>query len=142
MLLALILTLPDALLNRPYVAELRPQRVSARCPIVANSYRITGGVLPPGMELSPRGDLEGTPTEPGTFAFEVEIFDGCFRRSESRRIRVIPAPILTAEAAMQEFHCPVGTPAYSAGIVRISGSALGRAYSVDILNGTWLRASM
>ena len=54
----------------------------------------------------------------------------------------MPAPILLAEAETLEYHCVHGAPPFSGGIVRVSGSAPGRAYSVDILDGQWLRAAM
>lgn len=104
--------------------------------------RVVGGSLPPGLRMSGRGSVEGVPTEPGDYTFAVEVSDGCTRRVEQRRIRVVPAPILLAEAETLEYHCVHGAPPFSGGIVRVSGSAPGRAYSVDVLNGPWLRAAM
>lgn len=141
-LLALALSLPDALLNRPYVPEARWERVSTRCAMPVPATRVIGGSLPPGLQVSGRGEVEGVPTEPGDFTFAVEVSDGCARRVEQRRIRVMPAPILLAEAETLEYHCVHGAPPFSGGIVRVSGSAPGRAYSVEILEGHWLRAAM
>ncbi|MBI2689277.1 MAG: putative Ig domain-containing protein [Acidobacteria bacterium] len=142
MLLALLLSFPDALLNRPYVPEVRTERASARCPSPAIAIRLAGGALPPGMTLTGRGELEGTPTKPGQYSFHIEVFDGCLRRIEERHLRVIHAPILIAEAAVREFRCVHGAPPFSAGIVRVSGSAPGRAYNADVLDGNWLRTAM
>lgn len=142
LLLALALALPDALLNRPYVPEARWEKVSTRCAMPIPTTRVVGGSLPPGLQMSGRGEVEGVPTEPGDFTFAVEVSDGCARRVEQRRIRVMPAPILLAEAETLEYHCVHGAPPFSGGIVRVSGSAPGRAYSVDVLDGAWLRAAM
>ena len=37
----------------------------------APTYRVVGGSLPPGVTLTPQGQLTGTPTTPGTFEFTV-----------------------------------------------------------------------
>ena len=142
LLLALVLALPDALLNRPYAPQPAWERAGTRCAMPIPVTRVVAGELPAGMGVSGRGEIQGTPTEPGLYGFTVEVSDGCSRRLERRQIRVMPAPILTAEAESLEFHCPQGAAAFSGGIVRVSGSAPGRAYSVDILDGTWLEATM
>jgi hypothetical protein len=107
--------------------------------------RIVDGALPPGVELSPRGTFDGVPTTPGTFEFTVEISDGCSARRQQRRLRVVPAPILLAEAESLEFHCPQGALPFSGGLVRVSGSAPGHPYSVDLVfpeDKPWLAASL
>lgn len=145
LLFSLSLFLPDALLNRPYGPDAARERVSTRCNMPIPSTRVVAGELPPGLRMTGRGDVEGIPAAPGLFAFSVEVSDGCTRRIEERRIRVIPAPILTAEAEMLELRCGRGSPPFPGGIVRISGSAPGRAYSVDIAYGEekpWLQAAM
>jgi len=142
LLLALVLALPDALLNRPYTPERAWERAGTRCAMPVPVTRVVAGELPAGLGVSGLGAIQGTPTEPGLFSFTVELSDGCSRRLEQRQLRVIPAPILTAEAESLEFHCPQGAPAFSGGTVRVSGSAPGRAYSVDILDGAWLEATM
>lgn len=141
-LLALALALPDALLNRPYVPEARWERVSTRCAMPIPTTRVVGGSLPPGLQMTGRGAVEGVPTLPGNYNFLVEISDGCDRRIEPRQIRVIPAPILIAEAETAAYQCIHGAPPFPGGQVRVSGSPPGRAYSVDILDAPWLRATM
>ena len=37
----------------------------------APTYRLVGGTLPPGVTLTPQGQLTGTPTTPGTYQFTV-----------------------------------------------------------------------
>jgi hypothetical protein len=144
MLALLLLALPDALLNRSYSPEPTWERVSTRCAMPIPTTRVVAGELPPGLSLSPRGDFNGVPTVPGTYSFTVELSDGCSRRLEQRQLRVMPPPILVAEADVTDFHCPQGSPAFPAGIVRVSGSAPGRAYSVDVLSddAKWLEATM
>ena len=134
--------LPDAWLNQPYRSEARWQSVSARCGQPIPLARLAGGRLPAGLRLNAKGEPEGIPTEPGTYRFTVELSDGCSRRTEERELRVQPAPILTAEAETGEFRCPQGAPPFAAGAVRVSGSAPGRPYTVEILDGAWLRATM
>ena len=43
------------------------------------TFRVTSGTLPPGIQLTPSGDLGGTPTASGTFNFEITATDavGC-----------------------------------------------------------------
>jgi len=142
LLLALALSLPDALLNRPYTYDSPWVRVSSRCAMPIPATRVVAGTLPAGLQLTDRGEMLGVPTQPGKYGFTVEVSDGCSRRLEERQIRVAPAPILTAEAEELEFNCPQGAPPFSAGIVRVSGSTPGHAYSVDILEGPWLQATM
>ena len=39
------------------------------------AWTLAGGTLPPGLTLSPEGELAGTPTQPGTFTFTVQVAD-------------------------------------------------------------------
>ncbi len=147
MILALALLLPDALLHRPYFPEPGYTPVNSRCPMPVASVRLTAGQLPPGLRLTPRGELEGIPVSPGEFPFTLEFSDGCAVRHEVRTIRVIPAPILTAEAEVLDFHCPFNAPDYPGGIVRVSGSVPGRPYRAEVLypeakGDPWLKVSM
>lgn len=142
LLLVLALALPDALLNRPYRAEPVWERAGTRCSMPIPVTRVAAGELPAGMHVSGRGEVQGIPTEAGLYEFTVEVSDGCSRRLEQRQIRVMPAPILAVEAEGLEFRCPQGAPAFSAGNIRVSGSAPGRAYTVDIVDGAWLQATM
>ena len=67
--------LPDGTLGTPYTATLTASGGSA-----PYSYAVSGGALPPGLALDPAtGDITGTPTALGNFAFDVEASDalGC-----------------------------------------------------------------
>lgn len=141
-LLVVAALLPEAWLNQTYQPETRWQSVSTRCGQPIPLARLAGGRLPAGLRLNAKGAPEGVPTEPGTYRFTVELSDGCSRRMEERELHVMPAPILTAEADTQDFHCIHGAPPFAAGGIRVSGSAPGRPYTVEILEGSWLRATM
>lgn len=141
-LFVLALALPDAWLNRPYLGEAAWQRAGGRCLAPVPLTRFVAGNLPAGLHVSTRGEVRGTPTEPGLYEFTVETSDGCNKHLDQRTIRVLPAPMLVAEADVQEFHCPQGSAPFAAGLVRVSGSAPGRAYNVEIVDGPWLQASM
>ncbi|HEU0121697.1 MAG TPA: putative Ig domain-containing protein [Bryobacteraceae bacterium] len=148
MLLALLLALPDALLQRPYNAPAPWERVSGRCPMPVAATRVVAGSLPPGLRMSTRGAVDGVPSVPGNYAFTVEISDGCTRYQEERQIRVTPAPILLAETEKLAYECVSGAPPFAAKIIRISGSSPGLPYTVDVqypdggASSPWLRPTL
>jgi hypothetical protein len=51
------------------------QRINAAGGIAPYTFEVTDGSLPPGLTLSPAGELSGTPTTPGTFTFTVKATD-------------------------------------------------------------------
>jgi hypothetical protein len=142
LLFAMVLTLPEAMLNRPYAPPAAWSGVSAQCGMPVARTRLLAGALPAGLVMTEQGRLQGTPSEPGEFVFQVEISDGCMRRVETRRLHVRPAPILLAEAESAEFRCMEGAAPFDGGLVRVSGSTPGSGYAVDVLAGnTWLAAT-
>ena len=65
--------LPNARVNEAYTATVRAEL--GKPPY---SWRLESGILPPGMQLVPSptvAKIEGTPTEPGTYTFTLEISD-------------------------------------------------------------------
>jgi len=50
------------------------------------SYRLVKGNLPQGMELSPTGELKGTPQQSGDFQFVVEVQDSFKKVSKTQRV--------------------------------------------------------
>ncbi len=56
-------------------------------------WSLTGGSLPPGLDLSPQGELNGTPEEEGSFDFTVQVEDS-EQKTAARELtlRVCPAP--------------------------------------------------
>jgi hypothetical protein len=63
-------SLPDGMIGAPYSFQL--EAASGVAPYV---WSLTGGALPPGLDLLDDGALEGTPTSEGTFAFDVHVRD-------------------------------------------------------------------
>lgn len=59
--------LPDATVDEPYTFTMEANRPAGQL-----TWRVTGGELPEGLELSEDGVLEGTPEEAGDFDFVVE----------------------------------------------------------------------
>jgi hypothetical protein len=142
LLFAMVLTLPEAMLNRPYEPAAEWVGVSGQCGMPVARMRLLSGTLPAGLTMTEQGRLRGTPSEPGEFVFQVEVSDGCLRRVETRRLHVRPAPILLAEAEVAEFRCMEGAAPFDGGVVRISGSTPGSGYAVDVQTGSeWLTAT-
>lgn len=52
------------------------------------TFALTGGGLPPGLDLSPSGELSGQPTAAGTFGFSVQATDAS--RLHTERLYVLP----------------------------------------------------
>lgn len=67
-------TLPDGSIAVPY-----SQTVTTSGGTAGYTYTLTSGSLPPGLTLSPTGDITGTPTTPGSYGFNITSTDayGC-----------------------------------------------------------------
>lgn len=68
--IVLTTVLADALLNQGYLAALHAAGGS-----VPYDWSLVAGGLPTGMTLAASGELSGTPTQSGTFAFTVQVQD-------------------------------------------------------------------
>jgi hypothetical protein len=73
-------TLPDAIINQPYLAELAASGTVANATFAPKN----AAELPPGLTLAMDGRLSGTPTRTGAFAFTVVVTAGG-RSIEARR---------------------------------------------------------
>jgi uncharacterized protein (TIGR03437 family) len=62
--------LPQAILNQPY-----SQTLVAQGGIPPYTWTLAEGSLPPGLNLTPGGEIRGTPTALGTFDFTVRLTD-------------------------------------------------------------------
>ncbi len=63
-------------------------------------FHVSGGALPDGLELEPDGELAGSPTEGGSFAFTVVAANGITPDAEREEtLEVVGAPLLTAGPA-------------------------------------------
>jgi hypothetical protein len=52
-------------------------------------YKVAAGRLPPGLKLSRRGKLQGTPTDAGLYSFTVQVQDGRgFVSEQAYRLRI------------------------------------------------------
>jgi hypothetical protein len=71
--------LPNTQVGHPYSVALFV--VGGTPPI---SWAISGGQLPPGIALTSDGELQGTPTQSGTFAFAVRVSDAAGHSSQSQ----------------------------------------------------------
>jgi hypothetical protein len=55
-------------------------------------WAITAGALPPGLSMSPEGEISGTPTTTGTFDFTVQVTDsgmGMMRMMARKSVRMV-----------------------------------------------------
>ena len=97
------------------------------------SFAPVAGVLPPGMSLTPEGQLWGTPIVAGVFNFTVSATDavGCIG-SVAYSIDVTCPPVSVAPLSGSTFYASVGAP-FS---LRVSINGLTAPVSVSLLSGT------
>ncbi len=85
-------SLVGAGVGRRYVTKLVAQ--GGRPPY---SWHLASGAFPPGLALSPRGELSGVPTVPGTTTLSLEVVDSAkptpLNASASVSLQVAPAPL-------------------------------------------------
>jgi hypothetical protein len=81
------------------------------------SWKWLTGQLPPGLTLSPTGQLSGTPTGGGTYRCQVQVTDSA------------PSP----QAATARFSIVVVTPPLSIGSRSLPGATVASAFSVQLL---------
>ncbi len=84
-------------------------------PNLPNTFRLTGGQLPPGLSLATSGALTGTPSTTGLFSFTVRVTDN-FGYTGERQYSLRICPVITLN------------PANAA----LPAGALGQAYSQTI----------
>lgn len=90
-------TLEDAYVGEPYQQALRPAGG-----LRPYSFDVTGGSLPPGLELKD-GVIRGTPTALGTFTFTVSVSDGNLASNFlEHRLRVLELPPPALDLVMPE----------------------------------------
>ena len=81
-------SVPNGFVSQPYVQLLLEQNRSG--PVV---WSLASGTLPPGITLSSRGVLFGTPTATGSFTFTVQVTDGMSTATGSFTINVSLVPL-------------------------------------------------
>ncbi len=80
----------------------------------------TGGQLPPGMSLTPQGNLIGTPSVGGAFSFEAKVSSGGGTASASLSISVTPAD-LPLTIVDQDLPTAEFSRAYAANLIAVGG---------------------
>jgi predicted extracellular nuclease len=107
------------------------------------SASVTSGSLPPGLTLSTTGELTGTPTAGGTFAFTIRAANTYGSSEGTFTVRIAPAPTTTVVAssaspstigASVQFTATVSGPITDGTVqFKIDGQALGAP--VVVVNG-------
>ena len=90
-------TLPDAIVGTPYSFQIQGDE---GCP-ASYHFKISSGGLPPGVTLTDKGLITGTPTEAGTFGFYIDLGDECVGDSHTQRqfvLNVQPRLVVTTTA--------------------------------------------
>ena len=84
------------------------------------TWELAGGALPPGMSLSTAGDLIGSPSTAGTFAFDVKVTSGALTDQRMLSLLVqpggLPLVIVPQSLTAAEF-----SRAYTASLVAVGG---------------------
>ncbi|MEU5692378.1 fibronectin type III domain-containing protein [Actinosynnema sp. NPDC020468] len=79
------------------------------------AYAVTAGSLPPGLTLNPAtGQLVGTPTAAGTYAFTVQVTDS-FNQTATKSVSVTvnPGPLVITKSATTSSAAPGATVGYT-----------------------------
>ena len=118
--------LPAAIAGQAYTATL-----SASGAVAPYSYTLTGGALPTGVTLAANGQLSGTPTVSGSFAFAVQVRDANGQIGAANLTLGVGVPTLTITPAT--LPAAVQGIAYSQTLTASGGIA---PYSFAISTGT------
>ncbi len=88
--IVIVTPLPDRLLpGQPYSLQLQGGGGAA-----PYTFAITAGALPPGLSLSPTGVLSGTPTNTGSYSFEITVTDANgFSSTQQVQLGVFATPV-------------------------------------------------
>ncbi|HLJ47001.1 MAG TPA: putative Ig domain-containing protein [Bryobacteraceae bacterium] len=96
------------------------------------SWTLTGGALPPGLNLSPGGSITGTPTTAGTFSFTATVTDSRqVMASGPFQIAVNPAPLTVTTTTL-----PAGTVNTPYPSTTLTASGGTTPYTWTIVNGS------
>lgn len=130
--------LPVARAGYPYQQGPLLVESSGRCALGGTGMRVVGGSLPDGMSLDGAGYLRGTPRDPGTYGFAVEIRTACARTVEQVVLEVGMAPMLRVSAMDLSFSCERGGRPPEPQRVMVSGSQPGLPYQMSAEGAPWL----
>jgi len=145
---------PGSIVLTPADGALPPGEVGTPWPTVAlaasdgtapYSFALAGGALPPGITLSPAGELSGNPTAAGSYSFTVEVTDdNGVTGSAAYTIVIEPAPsprpgsiVIRQEVAGDDavFGFTSPEPALNLSIATASGS--GQSPAISLPAGTY-----
>jgi hypothetical protein len=133
--------LPKAITGREYAAGPLTITGGSRCTRQMTMVRVTGGELPPGVELTQGGYFRGAPLEAGKYSFIVRAANECEAIQQEYAIEVTGAPVLTVEPASVNLSVGQGSPALEDPIVvQVRSSWNGTAYTANIGDASWVRA--
>src|SRR5690606_4260065 len=100
-------TLPAGVVDEAY-----SQTLAATGGTGAYTWSVTAGALPNGLTLDPvTGEINGTPTETGTFTFTVQVTDAAGATAEREFTLVVVEELVVTTAALAEW--TVDTAGYS-----------------------------
>jgi hypothetical protein len=129
-------TFPNGIVAVPYVASL-----GATGGTIPYTWMLTGGTLPPGLNLSSAGSLAGTPTTAGTYTFTIQATDSAApNRSSSGTFTVqIQSPLTITSTTLSD--TTVGAT-YTAALTAAGGNTpyLWRLVSGSLPSGLTLTA--
>ncbi len=116
-------SLPAGVFETPYSSTLTTSGGSGS----PATWSITSGALPDGLSLSPTaGVIEGVPTSPGTFEFEVSAQSSGDTASRPLSIRVVPPIVIDTAQIPGRAACAPGLTTLTAS----GGSGSGQGWSV------------
>ncbi|MEZ5354857.1 MAG: hypothetical protein R2762_19660 [Bryobacteraceae bacterium] len=101
---------------------------------------VSGGALPPGLELTAAGYLRGVPAEPGLFRFLVRAANACGWADREFSLDVSGAPVLLVNPPAVEFRVLAGQRPPDPMLLRVSSDTASLAYTMDPPPVDWLEA--
>lgn len=104
--LSLTPTLAPASLYATYSATLSGR--GGRAPY---TYNLSGGTLPPGLNLALNGVMSGAPTTPGTYRFSARVMDSANASVQTElTLNILPATILPLAIVNRDYSAPLPIP--------------------------------
>lgn len=134
------MTLPTAVVHRPYTPEPLRFTGGGECSQNEVSVRVVFGRLPDGVTLSAAGEFSGTPSQIGTYTFLLRAANACRQATRALTLRVDGAPLLVITPDSLTFHCRAGE-APPAQTIRVASNWQDMAYSTNMENTPWLKLS-
>ena len=89
--------LPDGVKGEEYHANLY-----ARDNVPANKWKLQAGDLPEGLKFSASGDIDGIPTQAGTYEFDVVLSNASIDRAKTFTLLVNEKPEITTSSALPD----------------------------------------